>query len=152
MESGGSSLFHITASHRGNSMLRINFQYALFIFGLSWLQLFPAFFQDLLHLFGRKLLTFYTDDFQNPCRDIDMDEIAFFHKGDRASLGGFRRNMADSGTLGGSGKAAVCYQGNGFSQLRIGRNGLRGVEHFRHSGAFRTFITDEYGVTRMNAA
>lgn len=61
-------------------MLRINFQYALFIFGLSWLQLFPAFFQDLLHLFCRKLLTFYTDDFQNPCRDINMDEIAFFHK------------------------------------------------------------------------
>ena len=56
--------------------------------------------------------------------------------------------MADSRAFGSAGEPAVRDQGDALSQLLVGGDGFRGVEHLRHTAALGALIADEHRVPR----
>lgn len=87
---------------------------------------------------------------QAAVRDVDGDFIAVFDESDWAALHGFRRDVADAGTLAGAAEAAV---GDQADFEAAARDDCRRVEHFLHAwAAFWTFVADDDNVAVMDIA
>ena len=83
-------------------MFGVNFQHSFFIFRLPGLQVSSSFFQNFIYFLWRKLPALDADDLQHTGRNVNTDQVILFHKGNRATVSGFRRNMADSRAFGGA--------------------------------------------------
>ena len=99
---------------------------------------------------GIHLLAVDTHDLERAGRDIDADQIALLDERNRAAVRRLRGHMADSRTLGSAGEAPVGDKRDGGAQLRIGGNGLGGVEHLGHAGALGALVADDHGVAGLD--
>ena len=84
--------------------------------------------------------------------DVDLDGVAVMDDGDRAALCRLRGDMADEAAVVRAGEAAVGDERHAGSQLRVGADGLAGVEHLRHTAAAGAFVADEDGVAGLHLA
>ncbi len=69
-----------------------------------------------------------------------------------AAYSGFRADMADDRAAACAGEAAVGDERHAGSQLRVGADGLAGVEHLGHTAAAGAFVTDEDGIAGLDLA
>ena len=78
--------------------------------------------------------------------DIDRNDIPILYEGDGAALGGLWADVADGGTPGGAGEAAVGDEGHGLAQAHA-HDGGGGVEHLPHAGAaLGALVADDHHV------
>ena len=90
--------------------------------------------------------------FQLACRDVDGNPISILDQGQQAAQSRLRADVADTWPSCRAGEPAIGHQRCGFGQPHTRHDGGNHL-HLPHTGAaHRTFVTDDYDGTRLNAA
>ena len=98
---------------------------------------------------------FCVADFQRQLavRNVEVNDVAFAHRGDRAADEGFGGDVAGSEAARRAGEAAVGEQSNVRAEFGIRRDGRGHLQHFAHARAtLGSFIANHKHIARLDLA